>query len=179
MADLPRLLRPGDVLVVNDTRVLAARLALAKPTGGRAEVLLLEPRAGRGDEWEALVRPGRRLPPGTPLVEPGGRRARWWRWGRSSRRVATGPGPAGSACSTRTWWPRSVPAAAALHRHDLADPERYQTVYAADAPLTDRSAAAPTAGLHFTAGPPRRHARRRAPRWPAWTSPSGSTPSDR
>ncbi len=43
VADLPRYLRPGDVLVVNQTRVLAARLALVKPTGGAAEVLLLEP----------------------------------------------------------------------------------------------------------------------------------------
>ncbi len=70
MADLPSLLRTGDVVVVNDTRVLAARLQLVKVTGGEAEVLLLEPVDGTGSRWEALVRPGRRLPPGTLLHEP-------------------------------------------------------------------------------------------------------------
>src|SRR5438270_2525946 len=65
VADLADLLEPGDLLVVNDTRVLPARLRLRRPTGGRAEVLLLEP-ARRGG-WEALVRPSRRIPPGTRL----------------------------------------------------------------------------------------------------------------
>jgi S-adenosylmethionine:tRNA ribosyltransferase-isomerase len=65
VADLPTLVRPGDVLVVNTTRVLPARLRLRKPTGGDVEVLLLE-RLASG-EWEALVRPGRRVRPGTVL----------------------------------------------------------------------------------------------------------------
>ena len=59
--DLPELLRPGDLVVVNDTKVLPARLRLRRATGGAAEVLLLEPRRREPrDEWEALVRPGRR-----------------------------------------------------------------------------------------------------------------------
>ncbi|HUF33110.1 MAG TPA: S-adenosylmethionine:tRNA ribosyltransferase-isomerase, partial [Acidimicrobiales bacterium] len=65
VADLPDLLGPGDVVVVNTTRVLRARLHLRKATGGAVEVLLLEP-VGDG-QWEALVRPGRRVPPGTVL----------------------------------------------------------------------------------------------------------------
>lgn len=66
--DLPDLLGPGDVLVVNTSRVLPARLFLFKATGGAAEVLLLEEQAGDDRLWTALVRPGRRLPPGTPLA---------------------------------------------------------------------------------------------------------------
>ena len=66
VADLPALLGPGDVVVVNTTRVLRARLHLRKATGGAVEVLLLEPLGD--DRWEALVRPGRRVPPGTALV---------------------------------------------------------------------------------------------------------------
>src|SRR5215510_9365240 len=65
VADLAELVRPGDVLVVNTTRVLPARLLLRKPTGGEVEVLLVE-RAPAG-HWEALVRPGRRVHPGTVL----------------------------------------------------------------------------------------------------------------
>src|SRR5918994_1484899 len=66
VADLPDLVRPGDLLVVNTTRVLPARLRLRKPTGGEVEVLLLEQDpAGR---WEALVRPSRRVRPGTVLA---------------------------------------------------------------------------------------------------------------
>ncbi len=69
--DLPLLVRPGDVLVVNTSRVMPARLRLAKPTGGAAEVLLLEPDPSGGPGvWQALVRPGRRLAPGTVLSSP-------------------------------------------------------------------------------------------------------------
>ncbi|MCU1452426.1 MAG: S-adenosylmethionine/tRNA-ribosyltransferase-isomerase, partial [Acidimicrobiales bacterium] len=69
VADLPELLAPGDLLVVNDTRVVPARLRLAKPTGGQVEVLLLERHPdGR---WEALVRPSRRVATGTVLRGPG------------------------------------------------------------------------------------------------------------
>jgi S-adenosylmethionine:tRNA ribosyltransferase-isomerase len=71
VADLPDLLGPGDVMVVNDTRVLPARLRLRRATGGPAEVLLLEP-ATEG-WWSALVRPGRRLKPGTFLYAAGDR----------------------------------------------------------------------------------------------------------
>src|SRR3954454_19476621 len=63
VADLPDLLRAGDLLVVNDTRVRPARLRLHKSTGGEVEVLLLEEREDGG--WEALVRPSRKVRPGT------------------------------------------------------------------------------------------------------------------
>ena len=69
------MVRPGDVVVVNTSRVIPARLRLVKATGGRAEVLLLEPEPDGGSRvWKALVRPGRRLAPGTILAaEPGGK----------------------------------------------------------------------------------------------------------
>jgi S-adenosylmethionine:tRNA ribosyltransferase-isomerase len=152
MADLPALLRPDDLLVVNDSRVLPARLTLAKATGGRAEVLLIEPCGPHdgGDEWEALVRPGRRLPAGTPLFEPGG----------TDPVVLVGeeldPDPEGAGTRrVRLVDPSVVARSGAMPlppyiAHDLTDPERYQTVYSADRGLADRSAAAPTAGLHFT-----------------------------
>ena len=70
-ADLPNLLTPGDLLVVNDTRVIPARLhGHRDPSGGRVECLLLGP---RGDErWEALVHPGQKLRPGTRMRFEGG-----------------------------------------------------------------------------------------------------------
>jgi S-adenosylmethionine:tRNA ribosyltransferase-isomerase len=151
VADLPAILRAGDVVVVNDTRVLAARLDLVKVTGGEAEVLLLEPIDRAGSTWEALVRPGRRLPPGTLLHEPAG--------------IATGEpvvevgrpvgGEDDSRRSVRLIDPTVVersglmPLPPYIH-HRLDDPERYQTVYSAERDPGDRSTAAPTAGLHFT-----------------------------
>jgi S-adenosylmethionine:tRNA ribosyltransferase-isomerase len=148
--DLPELLGPGDVLVVNTTRVMPARLRLVKRTGGAAEVLLLEPAGGgpAGQEWIAMVRPGRRLQPGTdlqadtegpPLVRIGEAVAP----GDSSdgrRRVTFLDDPARvfERCGTVALPPY-------IHE-PLEDPERYQTVYA-DRP---GSVAAPTAGLHLT-----------------------------
>ena len=168
VADLPGLLRHGDVLVVNETRVRAARLDLTKVSGGRAEVLLVEPLgppvADGTSEWAALVRPGRRLPPGTLLVEAASREA----GGTSGRRGVPGvpvvevgepldPDPAGSGTRRiRLLDPSVVSRSGSMPlppyiRRVLDDPDRYQTVYAADSDLADRSAAAPTAGLHFTA----------------------------
>jgi S-adenosylmethionine:tRNA ribosyltransferase-isomerase len=148
VADLPGLLGPGDVLVVNDTRVLAARLGLAKETGGAAEVLLIEPADEEASTWEALVRPGRRLPPGTRLSEPGGGPAvvevgRWLVGEEDGRRLVRLLDP--------TVIDRAgvMPLPPYIHR-PLGDPARYQTVYAADRAPGERSAAAPTAGLHFT-----------------------------
>jgi S-adenosylmethionine:tRNA ribosyltransferase-isomerase len=142
--DLPDVLRPGDVLVVNTSRVLPARLRLTKATGGAAEVLLLEPDLeGGAGVWQALVRPGRRLAPGTVLaagssgqeaVEVGERLS-------DGRRRVRLLGPAEdvlAACGTVALPP--------YIREPLSDPERYQTVYA-DEP---GSVAAPTAGLHLT-----------------------------
>ncbi|GAC1306481.1 MAG: tRNA preQ1(34) S-adenosylmethionine ribosyltransferase-isomerase QueA [Acidimicrobiales bacterium] len=134
--DLPDQLRAGDLLVVNDTRVLPARLRLRKPSGGTAEVLLLEPEEGG---WRALVRPGRRLPAGTTLLAPDGTPV-----------VEVGEsGDDGASRHVRLlaepWAYGEIPLPPYLRR-GLADPERYQTVYA-DRPA---SVAAPTAGLHLT-----------------------------
>ena len=136
VADLPELLRRGDLLVVNDSRVRPARLHLRKPTGGDVELLLLEP---VDDAWEALIRPSRRVRARHPAHVAG--RCRWQprfsnRWARVagvSRSRATSIAPA--RCRCRPY----------IHEK-LADPERYQTVYA----RRPVSAAAPTAGLHLT-----------------------------
>ena len=127
--ELPAELADGTLVVVNDTRVLPARLRLERPGGGEAEVLLLE-RLGENGTWEALARPSRKLRPGqrlgpVELLEPLGE-GRW--------RLRLEGEPAGEA---------PLPL---YIREPLADPERYQTVYA----RSDGSAAAPTAGLHFT-----------------------------
>jgi S-adenosylmethionine:tRNA ribosyltransferase-isomerase len=126
--DMPAALPAGALVVVNDTRVVPARLRVSRPGGGEAEVLLLEP-AGEG-LWEALARPTRRLRAGmrldgAELVEHRGE-------GRWLVRLE-GP-PAGEAPLP----PYIV--------EPLAEPDRYQTVYADE----EGSAAAPTAGLHFT-----------------------------
>jgi S-adenosylmethionine:tRNA ribosyltransferase-isomerase len=156
VADLPSLVRPGDVVVANSTRVLPARLRLTKPTGGAVEVLLLE-RLPTG-EWEALVRPGRRVAPGTELAVGADLRVQFGGPGPSD----PGSGKRGSGEGTRLVRLRtpdgdSADELALLARHGvvplppyitapLADPERYQTVFA-DRP---GSVAAPTAGLHLT-----------------------------
>ena len=156
VADLPGLLGPGDLLVVNDTRVLAARLDLVKGTGGRAEVLLVEP-LGPADahgttEWSALVRPGRRLPPGTLLFETGAIGGHpVMEVGESVDSDPTRPGTRRVRLLDSSVVARSgsMPLPPYIHRA-LADPGRYQTVYAGERDLVDRSAAAPTAGLHLT-----------------------------
>jgi S-adenosylmethionine:tRNA ribosyltransferase-isomerase len=127
-AELPDEL-PGYLTVVNDTRVLPARLRLRRPGGGEAEVLLLE-RLGANGLWEGLARPSRKLKPGqrlgpVELVEP---------LGKGLWRLRLEGEPAGEA---------PLPP---YITEPLADSERYQTVYAAE----EGSAAAPTAGLHFT-----------------------------
>ena len=71
--DLPGLLEPGDLVVVNDTRVLPARLHLQRATGGHVEVLLLEPLDDQQRRWSALARPAKRLRPGERLLGPDGR----------------------------------------------------------------------------------------------------------
>ena len=126
--ELPDELR-GELVVVNDTRVVPARLRLRRPTGGEAEVLLLEPLDAAG-EWEGLARPTRKLRPGqrlgpVELIEHLGEGR--WRLRLTGDLAGEAPLPP-------------------YITEPLADPGRYQTVYA------DRegSAAAPTAGLHFT-----------------------------
>ncbi len=140
VADLPDLLSPGDVLVVNDTRVLPARLRLRKATGGSVEVLLLEP-TGHHREWQALVRPAKRLREGTELF------------------VSVGSPPAARIVGELTdgrrlvevliddlldeWGEVPLPP---YITEPLTDPQRYQTVFARE----PGSVAAPTAGLHLT-----------------------------
>ena len=141
--DLPGLVGPGDVVVVNDSRVIPARLRLSKTSGGAAEVMLLEPEGDASRVWNALVRPGRRLPPGTllgpsgrpPVVEVGERLAD----GRRRVRLLADPAEVLASVGEVALPPYITT--------PLADPNRYQTVFA-DRP---GSVAAPTAGLHLTA----------------------------
>lgn len=144
-SELPEYLRAGDLLVVNDTRVLPARLHGVKDeTGGAVEVLLLRERYE--DTWECLVKPGRRLKPGARMVfadgaltgfivdiidDSGGRLIRFTAHGERFidvvRRIGEMPLPP-------------------YITQPLDDPGQYQTIFARE----ERSAAAPTAGLHFT-----------------------------
>ena len=119
----------NELVVVNETRVIPARLRLERPGGGEAEVLLLEP-LGPDGVWEGLARPSRRLRAGqrlgpVELLEPLGG-GRW--------RLRLEGAPAGE-----TPLPPYI-------TEPLAEPERYQTVFARE----EGSAASPTAGLHFT-----------------------------
>ena len=138
--DLADLLSPGDLVVVNETRVRAARLSgVRRGTGGKVELLILESLGD--DRWEALAKPARRLRPGMVLefetfnatveTEPVD--------GRVEVILDTTDAEQAIAHSG------SVPLPP-YFTGDLADPERYQTMFAA----TPGSAAAPTAGLHFT-----------------------------
>lgn len=126
-ADLPGELE-DELVVINDTKVVPARLQLRRETGGQAEILLLEP-LGDG-VWEALARPSRRLRVGERL----GSVELLASLGDGRWRVRLAGEPAGEP-----------PLPPYIHE-PLTDPARYQTVYAAD----PGSAAAPTAGLHFT-----------------------------
>ena len=140
--DLPAFLRPGDCLVMNNSRVLPARLIGRRPTGGACEVLLLTDR-GEG-LWECLVRPGRKLKTGAEVsfgageltaaveaeIEDGKRLVRFHWQGvflEVLERLGKMPLPP-------------------YIKAELPDQERYQTVYSE----ISGSAAAPTAGLHFT-----------------------------
>ena len=140
--DLPKFLRPGDCLVLNDSRVLPARLIGHRPTGGACEVLLLTDK-GEG-VWECLIRPGRKLRSGARVnfgdgeltaqvereLEDGKRLVRFHYQGiflEVLERLGRMPLPP-------------------YIKAELQDNERYQTVYS----RVTGSAAAPTAGLHFT-----------------------------
>lgn len=143
MTDIVDVLEPGDVLVVNDTRVLPARLALQRSTGGSAEVLLLEPRDSTHRTWEALVRPARKLKTGE-ILEYFGKRVI-----RVGDRTEAGDTFVVEVLDDVPLGLIERIGAMPLPpyiRGSLKDRERYQTVYSRD----PRSAAAPTAGLHFT-----------------------------
>ncbi|RYG49730.1 tRNA preQ1(34) S-adenosylmethionine ribosyltransferase-isomerase QueA [bacterium] len=136
--EVTELLRPGDLLVVNDTRVSAVRVKGRKATGGAVEALLLHETADGC--YEAMVKPGRRLPDGTRIelaglpatVEGGG----------GIRTVRFDPVP---DLRVRLAEAGETPLPPYIHER-LDDAERYQTAYARE----EGSAAAPTAGLHFT-----------------------------
>lgn len=143
--DLDELLGDGDLLVVNDSRVIPARLRLSRHSGGAAEVLLLEPRDSERRIWEAMVRPARKLRAGERLVAVNG-----------TELVEIGPRTAAGDTSEITILGDGDPLALLQAYGEMPLPpyittplrerERYQTVYAAE----PASAAAPTAGLHFT-----------------------------
>ena len=140
-SDLPDLLQADDLLVVNRTRVRAARLVGRKvPTGGRVEALLA--RRLSYDRWEALVRPARRLRAGV-VVEFGPLRGELVSDPADgvAQMVLRGPAEVEELVEETG----EVPLPPYIHR-SLPDPERYQTVFASRL----GSAAAPTAGLHFT-----------------------------
>ena len=147
--DLLDELRPDDLVVLNDTRVLPVRVRARRETGGAAEVLLLEPRPD--GSWEALARPARRLRDGETVTA--GDLAITIERHLDEGRVLVRPRTAGTVPVEAG----TVPIEAVLERvgemplppyiHEQpADPQRYQTVYARH----PGSAAAPTAGLHFT-----------------------------
>ncbi len=156
VCDLPQLLREGDLLVINDTRVLPARLPLVRATGGKAEVLLLNEHDDDGfdgttaeaddNSWEALVKPSARLKIGeilTPANQSTVLQAEIGDdlgEGRRIVRLHTDK-PLHDALATVGIMPLPP-----YITTNLDDPDRYQTIYARRA----LSAAAPTAGLHFT-----------------------------
>lgn len=139
--DLPRLLRPGDLLVLNDTRVIPARLYGRSAGGGKMEILLIEPVGER--EWDALVKPGRRARPGARFeigeeltAEVIDKRED----GRYRLRFSEPVEPHLERLG-------HIPLPPYIHRPEAPeDRERYQTVYASQ----PGAVAAPTAGVHFT-----------------------------
>ena len=147
--DLLDELRPDDLIVLNDTRVLPVRVRARRESGGAAEVLLLEPQAD--GTWEALARPARRLRDGETVTA--GELAitieRHLDEGRVIVRLRTSgtvPADAGSVPIEKALEKvGEMPLPPYIHEQP-ADPQRYQTVYARH----PGSAAAPTAGLHFT-----------------------------
>jgi S-adenosylmethionine:tRNA ribosyltransferase-isomerase len=136
-------LNPGDALVMNDTRVLPARLYGEKPeTGGHLEVLLLN--NTQGDEWETLIKPARRAKVGTEIVFGDGRlRAEVKKELEHGGRIVEFSYEGIFLENLESLGEMPLPP---YIKERLEDPERYQTVYAKE----NGSAAAPTAGLHFT-----------------------------
>jgi S-adenosylmethionine:tRNA ribosyltransferase-isomerase len=147
---LPQFLGPGDLIVVNDTRVFPARLLGTRPTGGAVECLLLANLGG--GRWDALVHPGQKLQPAARMIFQGGGRVLHGEilerhfHGRRTIRLWTEDG---SSTDSAIDVIGHVPLPPYIKRADEPlDRERYQTVYARER----GSVAAPTAGLHFTPG---------------------------
>jgi S-adenosylmethionine:tRNA ribosyltransferase-isomerase len=141
--DLVDYLSPGDLLVVNNSRVLPARIEGRKPTGGAAELLFLR-RIAPG-RWEALCHPGRRLPPGSVVLlgEEGEVRLEIGERTEAGGRTIVFPESEQDVDVLERYGKMPLPP---YIKAELSDPERYQTVYSRER----GSAAAPTAGLHFT-----------------------------
>lgn len=145
-SDLPSLLRAGDLLVVNDSRVRAARThGHRRPGGARCEIFFTSPASNGERLWNTLVRPGRRVRPGDVIDIDGGASIRVISSTDDGERIVELP----HDMSADDFFARcgSVPLPPYIKR-DVDDPERYQTVYADRS--SARSCAAPTAGLHFT-----------------------------
>jgi|SRR5579859_1319545 len=140
--ELPELLRPGDLLVANRSRVLPARIRGRLRGGGTAEFLLLR-RLAPGS-WQALARPARRLRPGDRIMVNAQLRLRVTATFAEGVREIEAEADAGDP-DAALLAAGSVPLPPYIHGW-RGDPERYQTIFAD----TDGSAAAPTAGLHFT-----------------------------
>ncbi len=140
--ELPSLLSPGDLLVFNDTKVIPARLFAEKRGGtARIEVFLLKQLSG--SSWECLVRPGKRVKPGVILLFEQGVSGRILETTPAGGRIIEFP----PEIDFREWLSRvgQTPLPPYI-TESLADPGRYQTIYA----QVEGSVAAPTAGLHFT-----------------------------
>ncbi|MBZ0263961.1 tRNA preQ1(34) S-adenosylmethionine ribosyltransferase-isomerase QueA [bacterium] len=142
-SSFPDLLDPGDVLVLNNTRVIPARLIGKRSSGGEAEILLLS--EVRDLEWMCLVKPGRRLKIGQLVHFTGGVRAKILEMHDEGKRLVRFHGTA----DFHSWLEQTGrPPLPPYIKRDIAsaDLERYQTVYARE----NGAVAAPTAGLHFT-----------------------------
>ena len=151
VADLPQQLRAGDLLVVNDTRVLKARLAARRASGGAVELLVLERR--QGSDWLCLARPAKRLRPGEVLQVAAGDQPPLSLEivavdGGTGGRVVRFPAEATSAEAIEGLLARygTMPLPPYIHEHAAEDQERYQTRYAS----RPGAVAAPTAGLHLS-----------------------------
>ena len=150
--DLPSYIRPGDAVVLNDTRVVPVRLVgTRRPGGGRAELFLVRQRAV--GEWTALAKPGRKLGPGAVVDLVGGMTGEVLAVEPDGERVVRlhgpdGPfeSPAAEAEAIDAAGQMPLPPYVARPTPDPADRERYQTVVA----RARGAVAAPTAGLHFT-----------------------------
>lgn len=142
-SDLPALLRPGDALVLNETRVIPARLVLHRGTGGRVEILLVRPETD--GSWRVLARPAKKAPVGEKLTTPDGCLAvEVVELGpEGERRVRVLGGDMNQALASHG----EVPLPPYIHRApEPQDRERYQTVFS----RVEGAVAAPTAALHFT-----------------------------
>lgn len=148
VADLPELLREGDLLVLNDTRVIPARVRGQRSTGGQVELLFLEPISPGSETWRAMVKPAKKMKPGDRVACAGGVQAEFLeREERSGYWRARLVGEAHQTTEELMAIAGAMPLPPYIERLATAeDSERYQTVYA----RVPGAVAAPTAGLHLT-----------------------------